>query len=151
MSTAAAGRASHDAVIPRDVIIALMKAADGTRRAMTRVLQEFDLTLSQFNVLIILLREQELPTLEVAARLVEDTPGITRLMNALVGKRYIRRRQSKEDRRQQLCSLTHSGRRVINAVIPGVRAAQERVIGGLNHDEMLQLIGLLRRLRGPHE
>ena len=150
MSKAAVDRISEDVVIPRDAIIALMRAADGTRRAMTRTLQDFDLTLSQFNVLIILLREEELPTLEVAARLVEETPGITRLMNTLAAKRYIRRRQSKTDRRQQLCFLTAAGRRVITSLLPDMKATQERVIGGLNRDEVLQLIGLLRRLRGPH-
>jgi DNA-binding MarR family transcriptional regulator len=148
MSKRAVPRESKDIVIPRDAIIALMKAADVTRRAMTRTLQAFDLTLSQFNVLIILRRTPELPTLEVAARLVEDTPGITRLMNTLTAKRYIRRRRRKEDRRQQLCSLTDSGRRVIDAVIPPMKATQERIIAGLSGDEVLQMITLLRRLHG---
>jgi DNA-binding MarR family transcriptional regulator len=133
--------------LPRDAVIALMKAADGTRRAMVRTLRQFDLTLPQFNVLIILRREQELPTLEVAARLVEETPGITRLMNTLTAKRYIRRRQRKGDRRQQLCSLTESGRRLINDVVPHIKATQEGIVGGLTHGEVTQMIGLLRRLQ----
>src|SRR5262245_5700025 len=149
MSKAAAERASQNIVIPRDAIIALMKAADRTRRAMTRTLQTFDLTLSQFNVLIILRRTPELPTLDVAARLVEETPGITRLMNTLTAKRYIRRRRSKEDQRQQLCSLTDAGRRVIDAVIPRMKATQEQIIDDLNGEEVLQMIALLRRLRSP--
>jgi len=126
-----------------------MKAADSTRRAMTRTLQRFDLTLPQFNVLIILRREGELPTLEIAARLVEQTPGITRLMNTLAGRRYIRRRRTREDRRRQMCALTETGRRLIDAVIPPVKATQERLIGGMNRDEVLRMIGLLRRLRDP--
>ena len=127
-----------------------MKAADATRRAMTRTLQEFDLTLPQFNVLIILRREQELPTLEVAARLVEETPGITRLMNTLVVKRHIHRRRSKADARQQLCSLTERGRRLIDSVVPKIKATQQGLIADLDRGEVLQMIGLLRRLRDPH-
>jgi DNA-binding MarR family transcriptional regulator len=133
--------------LPRDAAIALMRAADGTRRAMVRTLRQFDLTLPQFNVLVILRWEEELPTLEVAARLVEETPGITRLMNTLTAKRYIRRRQCKGDRRQQLCSLTESGRRLINDVVPHIKATQARIVGGLSDGEVAQMIALLRRLR----
>ena len=126
-----------------------MRAADVTRRAMTRTLQEFNLTLPQFNVLIILRREQELPTLDVAARLVEETPGITRLMNTLVAKRHIRRRRSKADARQQLCSLTERGRHVIDSLVPNIKATQQGLIADLDRGEALQMIALLRRLRDP--
>ena len=149
MSRALGEGASQEVVIARDAIIAVMKAADLTRRAMTRTLQEFDLTLPQFNVLIILRGEQPLPTLEVAARLVEETPGITRLINTLVAKRHIRRRQSKADARQQLCSLTERGRRLIDSLVPAVKATQQGLIANLDRGEVLQMIALLRRLHDP--
>jgi len=132
--------------IPRDVVITLMRAADRVRRSMIRTLQEFELTMPQFNVLIILRFEQELPTLEVAARLVEETPGITRLMNTLAAKKYIRRRQCRNDRRQQLCSLTDAGQRLIDEVIPVVKATQERIVGGLNRRQAAEMMIMLDRL-----
>ena len=102
-------------ILPRHAIIALMRAADGARRAMTRTLQAFDLTLPQFNVLTILRFNDGLPTFQVAARMVEATPGITRLMMTLEAKGYISRSQSAGDRRQQLCSLTAAGVKVVDA------------------------------------
>jgi DNA-binding MarR family transcriptional regulator len=134
-----------DVNVPRDAVMALMRASDRTRRAMVRVLQEFDLTLPQFNVLIILRREPELPTLEVATRLVEETPGITRLMNTLAAKRYIRRRRSDGDARVQLCSLTPTGRKLIDAVVPTLKAAQEAMLEDLSARETAILIELLKR------
>lgn len=116
---------------------------------MVRTLQAFDLTLPQFNVLVILRSEDELPTLEVAARLVEEAPGITRLMNTLTAKSYIRRRASSDDRRQQLCSLTDAGRRLINLVLPSVKTTQAQIIAGLTPEEIAQMIAILRRV--PHE
>jgi len=138
---------SEEIVIPRDAIISLMKAADATRRAMTRTLQEFDLTLPQFNVLIILRNEGELPTLDVASRLVEEAPGITRLVNTLVAKRCLRRRRSADDGRQQLCALTPTGRRLIDAVVPRVKDTQQRLLSDLQRSDVLRMIALLRRLR----
>jgi len=132
--------------VPRDAVIAIMRAADATRRAMVRTLQQFDLTLPQFNVLIILRWEHELPTLDVAARLVEETPGITRLMNTLTEKGFIRRRPSTDDRRQQLCSLTAAGMRLITTVVPHVKTTQERLMQRLSREEAAQMIALLRRV-----
>ena len=136
-------------VLPRDAIIALVSAADRTRRAMSRALQPFELTLPQFNVLIILRREEELPTLQIAARLVEEVPGITRLVNTLAEKTYIRRRQCKEDRRQQLCSLTPAGRRIIDAVMPRIKETQEGLLATLSRSEAIQVVTLLDRVARP--
>ncbi len=150
MNRVATERQSEDPIVlPRHAIMALMRAADGARRAMTRTLHAFDLTLPQFNVLTILRFHDELPTFQVAARMVEATPGITRLMSTLEAKGHIRRSQSAGDRRQQLCSLTTAGRRVVDAAIPRVAATQQRLIRDLSRPEALQMTGLLRRVRAP--
>lgn len=133
-------------MLPRHAIMALMTAADRARRAMTQALQPFDLTLPQFNVLAILAHERALPTFQVAARMVENTPGITRLMTTLEAKRYIRRSQSAGDRRQQLCALTPRGRRVMRAAMPGFTGAQAQLLGALTRSEARQMTALLRRV-----
>jgi len=128
--------------------MALMRAADAARREMVRALAPYEITLQQFNILIILRHAgaEGLPTLDVAAQLVEQAPGITRLMNTLVAKRYIRRRRSKEDQRQQLCALTDHGVRLIDNVLPQVRASQARIIRPLAQNELDQFIELLSRI-----
>jgi DNA-binding MarR family transcriptional regulator len=50
-----------------------------------------------------------MPTLEVAARMVEQTPGITRLMDRLEAKGLVRRERCPVDRRQHLCWVTPAG------------------------------------------
>jgi len=150
MSRGEKGRKSLDDILrARHAIVALMKAADGARREMTRSLRAFDLTLAQYNVLTILLHHDELPTFQVAARMVEATPGITRLMGKLERKRYFRRSQSASDRRQQLCALTPQGRRVVEKAIPPFSAAQRRLIADLDTSEALQMTALLERVPPP--
>ena len=145
-AAAAVAIAEERIILPRHAVMALMRAADGARRAMTRALQPFDLTLPQFNVLTILRFQGELPTFQVAARMVEEAPGITRLVSTLEAKGHVRRVQSTGDRRQQLCSLTASGRRVVDAAIPGVQAAQESLLADLSRSEARQVTALLRRV-----
>jgi DNA-binding MarR family transcriptional regulator len=131
-----------------EAVMALMRAADAARREMVQALAPYEITLQQFNILIILRHagSQGLPTLEVAARLVEQTPGITRLMNTLVAKRYIRRRRSKLDQRQQLCSLTDDGIRLIDRVLPQIQASQARIVKPIDPKDLDRFIELLSRI-----
>ena len=59
------------------------------------------LSLKQHNVLRILRRaaNEGLPTLEVAARMIEQAPAITRLLDKLEAQGLIRRERSRKDRR----------------------------------------------------
>ena len=135
-------------IVVTKAVMALMRAADAARREMVQALAPYEITLQQFNVLIILrhVGSEGLPTLEVAARLVEQTPGITRLMNTLVAKRYIRRLRSKQDQRQQLCSLTNDGVRLIDKVLPQIRASQARVVRPIDQEDLDQFIELLSKI-----
>jgi len=144
--SAAATDSDEDTLRVRATIIALMKAADAARRAMTRSLEPFGLTLPQFNVLTILLHHAELPTFQVAARMVEATPGITRLVTTLEAKRLIKRVQADGDRRQHLCSLTSRGRQVVTAAVPPFTSAQRGLLAALNKAESLQMTDLLHRV-----
>ena len=151
ISAGAAPEATDPALVARHAIVALMQAADAARRAMVRSLQPFDLTLPQFNVLTILLHHDELPTFQIAARMVEATPGITRLVSTLDAKGYVRRSQSKGDRRQQLCALTAAGRRLVKSAIPPFSTAQQRLIADLNRAESQQMTDLLQRVSFPQK
>lgn len=145
-------RTDGEAIIQRrHAIMALVRAADGARREMTRALAEFDLTLPQFNVLTILRFHGELPTFQVADRMVEETPGITRLVSTLEAKGHVRRMQSKSDRRQQLCSLTTQGERLVAAAIPRVADAQQSLLCDFSRPETQHLTALLRRVRASRE
>ncbi|MGE0446870.1 MAG: MarR family winged helix-turn-helix transcriptional regulator [Vicinamibacterales bacterium] len=137
---------------PRAVVIALMRAADVARREMTLVLEPHGITLQQANVLIILrlAGPQGLPTLGVAERLIEQAPAITQLMTALVAKGYVRRKQSRADRRQQLCFLTARGIRLIDEVLPGIRASHARIVKRLPDDASGRLLELLTLIAGEY-
>ena len=142
-------RRRHD---PRAVVIALMRAADVARREMVQVLEPYGVTLQQANVLIILrlAGPAGLPTLGVAERLIEQTPAITQLMTALVAKEYVRRTQSRADRRQQLCFLTDKGLQLIDELLPRIRASHARIVKRVPDDSIAQLLHLLTLLGGEY-
>ena len=67
-------------------------------------------------------------------------------MNTLVAKRYIRRLRSKQDQRQQLCSLTNDGVQLIDKVLPQIRASQARVVRPIDQEDLDQFIELLSKI-----
>ncbi|HSN86827.1 MAG TPA: MarR family transcriptional regulator, partial [Thermoanaerobaculia bacterium] len=88
-----------------------MRTTDLVRRAIARLLEPYDMTPQQYNVLRILrgAGEEGIPTLEISDRMIEQAPGITRLLDRLEAKKLVRRQRCPEDRRQVLCWLTPEG------------------------------------------
>src|SRR5438128_7791686 len=94
--------------VAQEAVVALMRTADLVRRHATALLEPHGLTLQQYNVLRILrgAGADGLPTLEIADRMIEQTPGITRLLDRLEAKELVRRQRCPKDRRQHLCWIT---------------------------------------------
>lgn len=137
----------------QEAILGLMRTADVVRRRLSAALEPEDLTLQQFNVLRILrgAGDAGLPTLEVSDRMIEQTPGITRLLDRLEAKQLVRRQRCPKDRRQHLCWITDQGQAVLDALDAPVVAAVESCLAGLTKPERIALIRLLDAIRDPHD
>src|SRR3954464_3107042 len=95
----------------QEVVVALLRTADLVRRTVGRALEPHDITLQQYNVLRILrgAGDEGLPTLEIAERMIEHAPGVTRLLDRLQAKALVRRHRWADDRRQIRCWITPPG------------------------------------------
>lgn len=139
--------ASHEAVV------GLMRTTDLVRRRLSAVLESEEVTLQQYNVLRILRGggDAGVPTLAVAERMIEQTPGVTRLLDRLEAKGLIRRERCRRDRRQHLCWLTKAGAQLLERLEEPMMAAQDEALGVLGEPERRQLVKLLDRVRNPEE
>jgi len=90
--------------------------------------------------------ENGLPTLEIAERMIEEAPGITRLIDRLEGKKLVKRERCKKDRRRVWCQITKDGLALLEKLDTPVREA-ERALGSLSSTELTQLVALLDRAR----
>jgi DNA-binding MarR family transcriptional regulator len=135
---------------PREEVIPeLLKTADLVRRRITAILAPYDVTPQQYNVLRILrgAGPAGLPTLDIGERLIEDTPGITRLIDRMELHGWVLRERSRDDRRLVLCRLTPSGNDLLAALDPIVATAPVSVLGRLPEASVRQLRELLSRIR----
>jgi DNA-binding MarR family transcriptional regulator len=129
-------------------IRSLLAIADRIRGGLERELTPHEITFQQYNVLRILADAgaEGLPTLEVAERLMERTPGITRLMDRLEGRGLVTRKRG-ADRRQVLCSISDAGAKVVTELHPTVAAVEQSAVIGLNPNELGAFNHFLNRIR----
>lgn len=137
----------------QEAVISLLRTADVVRAFFERQLGPHGVTLQQFNVLRILrgAGPQGLPTLEIGARMVERTPGVTRLIDRLERKKLVRRERGTRDRRVVYCLLTDEGRATLDALDSVVENADVTAFESLDEAELEQLIGMLDRARSAHD
>jgi DNA-binding MarR family transcriptional regulator len=133
-------------------VVALLRTADVVRRYIGRVLEPYGVTTQQFNVLRILrgAGPEGLPTLAISERMIEEAPGITRLLDRLEAKGLVRRERCPEDRRQVLCYATPSGLELLGRIDRGMNDADEQGLGMLSDEDKAELIRLLDAVRAGH-
>lgn len=129
--------------------VSLMRTSDLVRRAAALVIEPHGITIQQYNVLRILrgAGSEGLPTLEIAARMIEQTPGITRLLDRLEAKKLVRRERCPKDRRQVTCRISEEGLALLAALDAPVAESERVALSGLTPRQIRQLITLLDRTR----
>lgn len=129
-------------------VVGLLRTADVLRRRLAERIEPHGITFQQYNVLRILrgAGEAGLPTLEIAERMIEKAPGVTRLVDRLEVKRLVRRERGAEDRRQVLCWITPAGLALLTRLDPEVARADE-ALSVLERRDLDQLIQCLDTIR----
>jgi DNA-binding MarR family transcriptional regulator len=138
--------------VAQEGVVSVMRTADLLRRQMTALVEPFGITVQQFNVLRILRGggPDGLPTLEVGSRMVEEAPGVTRLLDRLEAKGLVRRQRCPKDRRQHLCWITPQGLDLLAALDEPVVRHSREALKGLTRDEQAALVRLLDQVRAAH-
>ena len=80
--------------------------------------------------------------------MIEQTPGITRLIDRLERAGLVSRERSTEDRRTVICRATPAALDVLARLDPVVEAADDAALGDLSARELRTLSRLLDRARG---
>ena len=79
--------------------------------------------------------------------MIEQTPGITRLIDRLETKKLVERQRRSDDRRCVYCRITPAGRTLLARLDEPVRTAADQAFHVVNKLELAQLVTSLDRLR----
>ena len=134
----------------QDAVVSILRTANYLLRFCSPVFNQHGITWQQYNVLRILRGAGlgGLPTLDIAERMIEQAPGITRLLDRLEAKKLVRRERPSDNRRQVLCYLTKPGLDLLRELDTPVRNKDNQALRRLNESEIEELIRLLELARG---
>ncbi len=115
---------------------------------LSQSLKPYGLSPTQYNALRILrgAGPDGLPCGEVAARMINQDPDVTRLFDRMAKPGWIVRERSRSDRRVLLARITNEGLRLLESLEEAIQSYHRRTMGHLTQAELQQLNRLLERL-----
>lgn len=136
------------ASVEQEATLAIMRTSDLLENRLARLLREHNLTLSQYNVLRILRGEGgPLPCLEVADRMIQVAPAITRVVDQLLKLDLIVKSQSTADRRVYMVDLKPAAKRLLGKLDQPILDTHTELLRGVSKADQKSLIRILENLR----
>lgn len=135
--------------VGQEAMLGLLRTANLLRYRIAAVTEAHGVTIQQYNVLRILrgAGDERLPTLEIGERMIEHSPGVTRLLDRLEERGLVARERCREDRRQVLCRITPAGLDLLATMDQDVDDLEASALDVLERSEQRTLITLLDRIR----
>jgi DNA-binding MarR family transcriptional regulator len=134
----------------QEAALSVVRTSDQFQIRGARLLREYGLTPSQYNILRILRGEgKPLPILEIASRTITVVPGITGLIDRLEQAGFVNRLRCDKDRRVIYVALTDQGMTILAALDQPLNDLHHKLLGHFSQAELKELIRLLEKLRAP--
>ncbi len=134
--------------LEQEAMLSILRTSDLLENRLARLLREYELTPSQYNAMRIMRGEGErMPCLEVAQRMIQVAPAITRVVDQLVGRGLVEKQQSSEDRRVFLVELSASGTRLLKKLDEPIQSLHQTLLGHVSKSDLKTLNGILETAR----
>ncbi|MEM7214344.1 MAG: MarR family transcriptional regulator [Pseudomonadota bacterium] len=125
----------------------LNRAAEKSSREFQAVYkQEYGMLRTEWRIVFHLGRYGEMTAREICSRGALHKTKVSRAVSALEEKRFLARKRSETDRREEYLSLTRQGKSVFRKLENSAREYQERFAGNFTQDEFRILTNALKKL-----
>jgi len=131
-----------------EAMLNLMVAADTVRTMSNRVLAVHEITGGQYNVLRILRGAGDAghPRCEIAVRMIERAPDITRIIDRLEKQDLVIRDRADEDRRLSVTRISRKGLDLLERIEPELVKANHQFAKKLSAAEWIALTSLCEKI-----
>jgi DNA-binding MarR family transcriptional regulator len=109
-------------------------------------LKDYNLTHLQFSILINLYKNNVTTQKELLKYTYGDETSITRLVDRLESKGYLKRVQSSEDKRKKMLLLTEEGVILTEELITSAKKVNSEITANLSKEESTLLLELLQKI-----
>jgi DNA-binding MarR family transcriptional regulator len=104
-----------------------------------------DLTIPEWRVLATLGQFEEISAKAIGQHSSMHKTKVSRAVRALEERRWLKRRESEEDRREEILTLTPLGQKIYRDIVPKAVEFERRILDELG-PEATPLLGILERL-----
>lgn len=142
------GKKQPFASLEQESLLNILRTSDRFQNRSGRLFRQYGLTASQYNVLRILRGEgKPMPSLDVAARMLQVVPAITGLIDRLEKQDLVRRKRCADDRRVVYVEITKKALALLKKLDQPLADLYQQLLGHMTHDELRELSRLLEKAR----
>jgi DNA-binding MarR family transcriptional regulator len=98
-----------------------------------------DITIDQILILQYLNAFPDLNQKEIADLVFKDNASLTRMIDLMVNKQFLKRSMNTEDRRRFKIEITPKGKEVLNKLEPLIGENRKKAFSGITDEELIQL------------
>lgn len=134
----------------QEAILNLIISSFWLRSKIDSICQEFEITVSQYNVLRILrgIYPDGYPRCEIISRMLEPSPDVTRLIDKLISARFVERFSSNDDRRHSISRITKKGLTLLDTMKPKMDEFEKLIRKLMSQEEFKKLSELCEKIYG---
>ena len=135
-----------------EAVLNLMVAADIVKGELERIFAAHEITSGQYNVLRILRGAgcDGHPRCEIAARMIERAPDITRIVDRLENQKLVIRDRSDQDRRQSVARISQKGLELLDRIEPDLIKVNLQIAKKLSVAEWIALTSICEKIYAEH-
>ncbi|PHQ33944.1 MarR family winged helix-turn-helix transcriptional regulator [Rhodopirellula bahusiensis] len=134
--------------LEQEAMLGILRTSDLLENRLARLLRKYGLTPSQYNAMRIMRGEGvPMPCLEVADRMIQVSPAITRVVDQLLNRELIHKQQSSEDRRVYLVGLTEEGLALVCKLDEPIQDLHRELLGHVSVEDLQSLNRILQIAR----
>lgn len=137
--------------LEEEALVALQRTADRLQWQLSEMLKPHGISPTQYNALRILrgAKEHGRACSEIAERMINRDPDITRLIDRLERRGLVARSREQKDRRVITTRITPAGLELLKSLDRPVEEFNRNMLGHLGQPRLRSLIGLLSAAREP--
>ena len=133
-------------------IVEFLKTKDMLEEVHNRFFEEYDLSNTKFNILVILYKghkgqKEKMYMSKIGERMLLSNANITGLVDRLEKQGFVKRVRSSEDRRKIVIEITEAGVERVERVIEDYVIWSEKLMKTLGTDEKKYMVELLEKIQ----
>jgi DNA-binding MarR family transcriptional regulator len=135
----------------QEALLSVVVAANTLNDLMDRICEDFGISRPQYNVLRILrgVHPDGHARCEIARRMVDRASDITRLVDRLQTRGFVKRFRSDSDQREAITCITAKGIRLLDKMRPQIDAQTSVILRKLSGQDCLELSRLCAMIFEP--